>query len=290
MMFYDFQTSTHGKWILTGEHTVIRGGGALVFPVKTKGLHLDYRAGNAPFTLSYGGSCGADFAPLMQALMEYALRCLARPSANIQGHFHWHADLPLGQGMGASAALCVAMTRWFIAQQWLDPQAHFHFARILEDFFHGKSSGLDIAGVAAEGGVYFEKGECQPINADWQPQWYLSSSHERGNTLHCVKKVEALHKTNSTLAKKLDDQMQTSVLEARMALERKNPEILISAINKAAACFEGWGLVSPALQSHMQSLRARGALAVKPTGSGGGGYVISLWDLPPPSDLVLLAV
>lgn len=42
-MSYDFQTTTHGKWILAGEHTVLRGHGALVFPILGKKLTLSYK-------------------------------------------------------------------------------------------------------------------------------------------------------------------------------------------------------------------------------------------------------
>lgn len=38
----------------------------------------------------------------------------------------------------------------------------------------------------------------------------------------------------------------------------------------------------------MNRLTAEGALAVKPTGSGGGGFVLSLWDRQPPESLELL--
>jgi len=61
--------------------------------------------------------------------------------------------------------------------------------------------------------------------------------------------------------------------------------MLCEAINSAADCFTQWGLVSESLQQHMLRLHDAGAIAVKPTGSGGGGYVISLWESPPPSDM-----
>lgn len=54
MMFYDFATTTYGKWILVGEHAVVRGHAALVFPIKGKKLTLSYSA-TSP-------SLGADYA------------------------------------------------------------------------------------------------------------------------------------------------------------------------------------------------------------------------------------
>ena len=48
----------------------------------------------------------------------------------------------------------------------------------------------------------------------------------------------------------------------------------------AHQCFESWGLITPDMSSIIQNLYQRGALAVKPTGSGGGGYLLSLWETP----------
>jgi mevalonate kinase len=45
--------------------------------------------------------------------------------------------------------------------------------------------------------------------------------------------------------------------------------------------FSGWGLTTGVLGDHIQQLKDYGALAVKPTGSGDGGYVLSLWRQPP---------
>lgn len=66
--------------------------------------------------------------------------------------------------------------------------------------------------------------------------------------------------------------MVEAVEEARNALENSNVDAIISltnAIEKAGIVFQ-WGLVSESLQQHMNRLIAEGALAVKPTGSGGG--------------------
>jgi mevalonate kinase len=90
---------------------------------------------------------------------------------------------------------------------------------------------------------------------------------------------------NANEARNVDEAMQRAVDKAKASLELScvNPlESLRQAITESAACFKAWGLVSENLSQHMHLLLTQGALAVKPTGSGGGGYVVSLWDKPPP--------
>lgn len=294
MMFYDFQTTTHGKWILTGEHAVIRGHGALVFPISERKLTLGYQNSTSELNASYEGDSGADTHLLFWSVLEQGMQLLGRSLNTLSGHFKLHSNIPVGVGMGASAALCVAMSRWFAALNMLQEKDIHHFAQQLEHLFHGRSSGLDIVGVAATSGVYFEQGRCAPLNQAWQPHWALSSCGQIGITSHCINQVQALWQNDPTHAEALDQSMAKSVMDARIALEQRSDDSqhqLAKAINKAGDCFQQWGLVSDSLERHMQHLRDQGAIAVKPTGSGGGGYVISLWDTtPPPMAIELIGI
>jgi len=283
-MFCNFKTTTHGKWILAGEHSVLRGHGALVFPISNRQLILRYNASNSDLAANYSGESGADLHLLFWGVLEQGAQILNQSLNDLNGNFHLECNIPIGVGMGASAALCVATARWFCAQKILEQEQVFDFSKQLENLFHGESSGLDIAGVSNPSGMYFTKKHRCTITPKWQPLWYLSSCEQISITSHCIGQVKTLWSENPKKAGAIDKHMSDSVEQARKALANTTTGShiqLAHAINQAGACFEQWGLVTESLEQHMKALRDAGAVAVKPTGSGSGGHVISLWDKEP---------
>lgn len=277
-MFSNFVTTTHGKWVLAGGHAVIRGYSALVFPIKNLKFTLDYEATESSLQID----CHGDHIENLKSLFLIALQ---RTAELLQvtidcGIFKLTNNIPIGAGLGASAAVCVAIAQWSVAQGFLAMSAIKDFARNLENLFHIQSSGLDIAGVAAISGIHFQQNNIFPLDQKWQPCWFLSFCGKGGVTSACIAKVKSLWETNEALAKQIDLEMQDSVVQAQQALESKTANslsILAQAITTAQSCFEQWGLVDEQLAIHMEFLLAQGSLAVKPTGSGAGGYVLSLW-------------
>lgn len=289
-----FQTRTFGKWILAGEHTVLRGGRALVFPLKSQYLDWNFTPENAG-TLEVVIPKGypEEFKLLFWSVFEKACQMKGIGLHHFSGRLEMKAHILVGSGLGASATLCVALTRWFEKLGLVSNSEMFSFAKKLEDTFHGESSGVDVAVVLSESGLIFQKDqEPQSFQSTWQPEWYLSHCGEKGITKECVQKVKHLGEREPQLLARLDEQMKTSVRFCEEALilgSTQGFSMLKEALDLSRGCFQDWGLITPALDQHMKDLRSRGAVAVKPTGSGGGGFVLSLWERKPEmTDIPLL--
>ncbi|MFZ4403530.1 MAG: mevalonate kinase family protein [Pseudobdellovibrionaceae bacterium] len=287
-MISDFKTRVYGKWILAGEHSVLRGVTALVFPLSSCCLELTYsdqvslqNPTDKHLSLQLSGAYGQELQLLFWGVFEKACDLKNINRDLLQGHVHLQSGIPIGAGLGASAALCVAVTQWLGALGFVSESDYYEFAKNLENLFHGESSGVDIAVVLSGQGLLFSRsGQREKFAPQWQPRWAISYCGQRGATMECVQKVKGWIEKNPSEGQHLDKKMQEAVELAHKALqldEIHGLDSLVKALNVAKDCFDQWGLTEGAAQSHMQWLLQQGALAVKPTGSGGGGYILSLW-------------
>lgn len=288
-MSCDFATTVPAKWILSGEHAVLRGHPALVFPMQAFRLHCQYSQNPNPLQVLSQGKPNTNLQSLVLNLYAKARIFLKRDTESaLCGKLEINTDIPIGQGMGASAALCVAIARWLVFLGYCPKTEIAPLAHELEHHFHGKSSGLDIAGVAANEGVWFHSGNTSLLDICWQPKVYLSNTGMPGITTDCIRAVSNLALTDPERAIAIDTQMAEASCLAKAALNNANPDQrlqdLAIAIDRGRDCFINWQLYSPSMHEHEAALRKMGALAVKPTGSGKGGCFISLWTHRPPED------
>lgn len=257
----------HGKCILAGEHAVVRGAPALVFPLRARALELSWTHDPA----------ASDALLVSQDALGEAFRAALARGLNGASlprgawRFGLRSDIPLRAGLGSSAALSVAVARFLVSEQ-LAQEELFRLALRMENLFHGTSSGIDVAAALAEGPIRFERETGpRPLATNWRPELRLHDTGLRSSTKKCVEKVARLE------SPEIDRKMTASVHKAERALLENDLERLALAMEGASECFRAWGLIPPAVSEAMEELKGRGALAVKPTGSGDGGYLLSLW-------------
>jgi mevalonate kinase len=276
----------HGKWILAGEHSVLRGGKALVFPVRSRYLDFTYSPGPDSINLEMHPQ-SSEHEKVFWKVLNSAMERVGQDPQQLTGTILLQSQIPVGSGMGASATLCVSLARWFVDLGYLPLSETFSFAKGLEDIFHGQSSGVDVAVALENRPLIYQQGlALTHLETRWSPHFYLSHCGQVGDTSECIQKVHRLMRQEPAQAVILDEIMSRSVELAVTGLQSaQNKQSLITAITMAHQCFDKWGLISAEMSAHMSHLNEMGAVVSKPTGSGLGGFILSLWDQPPPLEL-----
>ncbi len=295
-------SSAPGKTILMGEHAAVYGFPAVAAPLPDVRMHVFLSEPNTVAPRSWSEAfefevCGAPvsldagarraFESSLQSAVEILLK---RPLESfVPQRLLIRSEIPLGAGMGGSAALSVALLRLFSqvnsARRASNENEFMQWANALEKHFHGNPSGLDVAAVLAQGPIVFVKGSgALPVRLGADFWLLLVDSGSRSLTIDMVNHVSALRTHSPAVVDRSLSRLGSLTQGVVEALGCGDLRFVGDAMNCANAELASLGLSTPLMDEIATGLRQVGALGAKLTGAGGGGFVIGLFAERPSLD------
>jgi len=276
--------SAAGKVILLGEHVVVHGHPGLV-----AGIDRGVRVTIVP--------CAPGTPPVRADAALDAASALARRLLGLGDRsflVEIDGNLPIGMGLGSSAALAVALLRALAASGGMpltDAEVAEH-AHQIERLFHGTPSGVDSTAATYGGVLWFAAGP--PVR------------HERLTLRAPLPLVVVLSRTPHATARTVGSLRERAaaapevyqpvfaaiaalVGAARRALEGDERARLGELMTMNHGLLRACGVSTAELDALVAAALDAGAAGAKLTGAGGGGAVIALPAAAPEPLLAALA-
>ena len=271
---------SRGKLILLGEHSVVYGQPAIGLGLQ-RGLELQLYHGersSISFRDPWGSWTALDEG---ERLLNTACQFLEWSPPHplrvlISG------PLPIGAGLGGSAALAVALLRALaiFAGQILSKSQLLEGAAALEGISHGRASGIDHT-ISVLGGVLRFQREAGV--ARWRqlrvhdfPKVVISWVSRRGSTREVVDSLREKHSERPQRYDALFKRMGSLTDEAEAALLGGDWRTLGLILDESHAHLSECGVSDPRVEDGVALMRGAGAMGAKLSGAGWGGAFFAL--------------
>ncbi|KXT61776.1 mevalonate kinase [Lactococcus sp. DD01] len=274
--------TAHSKLILIGEHSVVYGQPAIALPVtilKTTvtissikyGQYIENNESRRRLDV-----LGDEF----EGVRQLILRLLEKfHSVKLPFSLEIDSNIPLGRGLGASAALATAITRAFydFFDAELTDEMLLSFANFSENITHGRSSGIDVATVNSELPLWFIKGQtAESFDINLSGYLVIGDSGVHGFTSQAISIVREKLSENKAKAQGHIEKLGQLSKASKDFLMTNKLKDLGQVMNQAHENLSSLGVSHPRLDTLVDTALRNGALGAKLTGSGLGGVMVAL--------------
>jgi len=282
--------SAHGKVILFGEHAVVYGRPALAMGLDDAMRFISVSKHSQGLTLNVQpwdlhASCN-DESLLGQVLHR------------VQGWFPavsrciltFHSSIPLGAGLGSSAALSVLLLRVLSALtgEVMAPNETRERAHKLETVFHGTPSGLDDTLAVFGGLAWFQRHGFPTENHAFsvltpqlralpfpKPSLVIGESGRPRATKALVAGLNERYGSNKDEVEMVFNEIEKCFHQGLKALECQDNSSFGAALTDNHQALASLGLSCSELDRMVELALSKGALGAKLTGAGGGGCAVA---------------
>ena len=271
----------NAKFILGGEHSVVSRGRALAFPLPGLTLKVSINDSAPGLALVNGVARSAEDFIKLQNL------CTLLGAAERPNSLKIESMIPLGAGLGSSAALCVALSR--LLHPNIGPTDLATLALEGEKLFHLRASGVDPFAISLNVPVCFEAAslKVRPLNCDNFRSaglfFKLIDTKLRRSTAEIQEQVALLRERDPLIWEDLCDSLASNVEAMMTALERGPARILSRELgrlmNDSHFRLIQLGVSTDAINEQAARIqRMPGCAGVKLTGAGRGGFLLALFS------------
>lgn len=267
--------SAPGKIYLFGEHAVVYGEPAIACAVELRTRVTAQRSGNITICSDIG-TTGLDFEihPYVCSVIEK----MGSPGVSID----ISSELPVGSGLGSSAAVTVATLAAINIEFGLGHSSE-ELARMgheIEQMVQGAASPTDTF-VSTFGGVIeiparkrLDALECGVVIGN------TNRGAAPRKTARLVKQVAELKKEYPELIDPIIKTIGSFAKKGEILVNKKDYLSLGRLMNVNHGLLDALGVGTPELSALVYAARDAGAFGAKITGAGGGGCMVALTDSP----------
>ena len=189
------------------------------------------------------------------------------------------STIPIGGGMGSSAAITIAIMRGLSAflGRPLSDETISDLAYEVEKLHHGTPSGIDNTVIAFQAPIFFQRG--RPIallNISKPTHWVIADTGEMTPTRETVAAVHAAYEAKPEQTADIFEKIGIIAQKARTALEFGEVDTLGGLMNENQRLLSALDVSNHKIEALIEVALHAGAVGAKLSGGGRGGNIIAL--------------